>query len=214
MELIAAGSYSSIRSLFSSSESVSVATSCSSSLTSASGLRSSLYYKTIQTEMASSLDPLSCDASEPDAITFTSSSIVNQPSSLTPQSSIVSHSSVVSPPSSLSHQSSIVSHFSVVSPPSSLSHQSSIACQSSVSPSSSYSRQSAIVSQFSGDSSSSSRSPVSTACQPNQPTAFSFPKRKFGEARPVFGLFRRLGSRNGHGFTMTRSTIKRFVLHV
>ena len=68
MELIAAGSYSSIRSLFSSSESVSVATSCSSSLTSASGLRSSLYYKTIQTEMASSLDPLSCDASKPDAI--------------------------------------------------------------------------------------------------------------------------------------------------
>ena len=69
--------YSSIRSLFSisSSESISVATSCSPRLTSASGLSSSLsYYKTIQTEMASSLDPLPCDAIEPDARTFIPSS--------------------------------------------------------------------------------------------------------------------------------------------
>ena len=59
VELVAAGSH------ISSSESVFVATSCSPSLSSASGLSSSLYYyKTIQTEMASSLDPLLCDAIE------------------------------------------------------------------------------------------------------------------------------------------------------
>ena len=114
------------------------------------------------------------------------------------QSAIASYSSILHRLSFLSRQSAIVSQSSVLhrlsflscSPPSSLSHQSSIACQYSVvSPSLSYSRQSAIVSQFSGDSSSLYRSPVCTACQSNQPTAFSLLKSNFGEARPVFRSF-------------------------
>ena len=138
--------------------------------------------------MASSVDPLSCDAIDPDTITFIPPSLVNQPSSLTPQSSIVSYSSVrhrfsvISPPSFLISQFSVRHRLSVTSPPSLVSPQSLVLhCPSVISPQSSLSSQASVHHGL-----------VLLCPLPVNPTnqlPSHFRKRKFGEARPVFRCF-------------------------
>ena len=57
-------------------------------------------------------------------------------------------------------------------------------------------------------------SSTSVGEKPNQPEAFQFPKRKFGQTNPVFRMFRRLGFVNDRGFTMTKLVIRCFAIHV